>query len=257
VISELLGIPLPDRRRFRRWAEILVSADETERDLIPNAAAELTEYLLALADLRRADPDDSLYCRLVKARDSGEMTDQELAAMGFILLVAGHETTAGLLSAGLLALKQAPGAWRHLCRAPHRTPRLVEELLRFCSPIEVATPRFAREDIEVGTVTIKAGDTVFVGIAAANHDPGRFDRPNELDVDRDAHGHVSFGLGPHFCLGAGLARLEAEVAFAAVSRRFPDLAVVGDHDSLSWSRGFLIRGLRTLPVRLRPAGARP
>jgi cytochrome P450 len=257
VICELLGVPIADRQRFRRWAELLMSADEAEQALIPGAARELSDYLLALADERRTAPDDSLFCRLVQARDRGEMTDRELAAMGFILLVAGHETTAGLLSAGLWALHETPGAWRRLCDAPQDTPRIVEELLRFCSPIEVATPRFAREDIEVGTQTIKAGDTVFLGLAAANRDGSRFDQPNDVIVDRAGGGHLAFGLGTHFCLGAGLARLEGEVSFAALSKRFPDLAPVGGQETLMWSPGLLLRGLKTLPVRLRPALDRP
>lgn len=252
VICELLGVPTSDRSAFRRWAELLMSAGEQERDLIAGAANDLSRYLLALADQRRAAPDHSLYCRLVHARDSGDMTDEELAAMGFILLVAGHETTASLLATGLLELQTAPGAWRHLCDTPQDGARIVEELLRICSPIEVATPRFARQAIDVGGQTISAGDTVFLSLAAANHDPGIFTDPHVIDTGRAPGGHLAFGLGSHYCLGASLARLEAQVAFSSLSGRFPDLAIVSERDTLPWSPGLLMHGPKALPVRLRP-----
>lgn len=255
VICELLGVPVSDRETFRRWAAVLMSAGEEEQTLIPGAAEELSAYLLALAAHRRTAPDGSLFSRLVEARDRGEMTDRELAAMGFILLVAGHETTAGLLSAGLLALHETPGAWRHLCENPQNVPSIVEELLRFCSPVEVATPRFAREDIDVDRQTISAGDTVFLSLAAANRDASRFTEPHVFNTGRAPDGHLAFGLGPHFCLGAGLARLEGEVAFTTLSRRFPGMSIVGLRKRLYWSPGLLMRGLRTLPVQLRPASA--
>lgn len=253
VICELLGVPLRDRPRFRRWTEILMSADAHEQELIPMAGAEMRAYLLKLAEELRGGDEGSLFSRLARLRDQGELDDDELAAMGFLLLVAGHETTASLLSTGLLALKQSDGAWERLVAAPAEAPGVVEELLRFCSPIEVATPRFAREDVAAGGETIRAGDTVFLGIAAANRDPAQFPRPHTLELGRDTQGHVAFGLGAHYCLGAGLARIEAALAFTALSRRYPRLEIVDDERTLRWAPGLLLRGLRALHVRLEPA----
>lgn len=250
VICELLGVPRADQRRFRHWARLLVAAGDHEQALIPGAVQELSDYLLSLAETRRAAPDDSLFCRLVRAVDEGRMTERELTAMGFIILVAGHETTAALLSTGLLAMLESPVVWNRLCDEPDGAPRLVEELIRLCSPVEVATPRFAREDIVVGPHTIEKGDSVFLGLAAANRDGACFSRPHELSPERTGSGHLAFGLGPHFCLGAGLARLETEVAFTAFARRFPGVRVEADRGTLEWSRGLLLRGLTALPVRL-------
>lgn len=251
MISEILGVPIADRPHFRRWSELLMSADEDERDSVPTAASELSAYLLEQIERRRKEPDESLFGGLIAALDRDEMSEQELVALGFIILVAGHETTMSLLSAGLLILLETPGAWDGLCAEPATAAAAVEELLRLCAPVEVATPRFATATIEVGRAVIAPGDTVYIGLAAANRDPARFERPDEYDADR-ASGHLAFGHGIHFCLGAFLARLEGTVALEALARRFPRIELAAPPEELPWKPGLLMRGLQAMPVRLAP-----
>jgi cytochrome P450 len=255
VICELLGIPIEDRAEFRRWSELLIAADESEQALVPAAGAALSDYLLALADARRRSPDDSLFGQLVSTAARGEMTDTELAAMGFLLLVAGHETTASLLAVGLVVLLETDHAWESLGRNPASAPHVVEELVRLCTPVEVTTPRFARDRIDLGPVAIESGDTVFFSLAAVNRDPSCFHDADRFDVTRDPSGHLAFGWGAHYCLGAHLARLEATIAFTELSRRFPGLTIEADRDQLRWSPGLIMRGLRALPIRLCPEAA--
>jgi len=250
VICELIGVPIEDRDSFHRWSTVLMSADDHEQAYVPTVAAELAEYVLQLAAVRRRHPDDSVFSRLVSALDRGDITEAELAAMGFILLVAGHETTASLLSCGLVALVEAGEPWARLGRDPGMVRQVVEELIRFCAPVDVATPRFARCAIEIGATTITEGDTVFLALAPANRDPSVFHNPDRLDVDRDVTGHLGFGFGIHFCLGAQLARLQGAIAFTELSRRFPNVSIAAPATGLDWKPGLIMRGLRRLPVRL-------
>jgi len=250
VICELLGVPPADEPRIRRWSAQLLAADLDEPARVPDIADELREYLLALARLKRQSPDDRLFTALVSAHDAGELSASELTAMGFLLLVAGHETTVSLIGNGVLALLRHQLEWRRLCANPGLAPAAVEELLRYDSPLEVATARYATAEISVDDVRIGPGEMVFVGLGAANHDARCFHDPARLDIARaDASEHVAFGHGIHYCLGASLARLEGEVAFTELAQRCPALTLAIAADELRWKPGLIMRGLERLPVK--------
>jgi cytochrome P450 len=170
--------------------------------------------------------------------------------MIFLLLVAGHETTVNLIATGTLALLTHPAEFARLRSDPSLLPGAVEELLRYANPLNHATDRYAPASFEVGGVLIPAGEPVLVVTSSANRDPARFPDPDRLDVGRDASGHVAFGHGIHYCVGAPLARLEGEIAFGALLSRFPGLALAVDPAALRWRPSSLIHGLETLPVRL-------
>jgi cytochrome P450 len=172
-------------------------------------------------------------------------------AMLFLLLVAGHETTANLIATGTLALLSHPAELDRLRADPGALlPGAVEELLRYSNPLNHATERFTLEPVEIGGVTIPAREWVLCVTSSANRDPDRFAEPDRLDLSRDAGGHVGFGHGIHYCLGAPLARIEGEVAFGALLSRFPALSLAVPESTLRWRASSLIHGLETLPVRL-------
>jgi cytochrome P450 len=171
--------------------------------------------------------------------------------MLFLLLIAGHETTTNLIASGTLALATHPAELARLRSDPSLLPGAVEELLRYANPLNHATERFTLEPVEIGGVTIPAREWVLCVTSSANHDPARFAGPDRLDVSRDASGHLAFGHGIHYCLGAPLARLEGEVAFGALLARFPGLSLAVPVSSLRWRPSSLIHGLESLPVRLR------
>jgi cytochrome P450 len=248
VICELLGVPTRDRDRFRAWSAAMIdqgAADGAE------ATGLMAAYLAELVARKRAEPDDALLSALVRlADDDGDrLSAEELVAMGMLLLIAGHETTMNLLGNAVLGLLTHPDQLALLRAHPDLLPRALEEFLRWDSPVWNAPVRFATEDVALGGVTIPAGAVVQLTLGAANRDAGRFPAADRLDVERDAAGHVAFGHGIHFCLGAPLARLEGEVALGALLARFPDLALAVDPAQLVHRRSTLVRGLTALPVR--------
>jgi cytochrome P450 len=205
-----------------------------------------------LVAAKRAQPADDMVSALVDARDSADSLDErELIAMLFLLLVAGHETTTNLIASGTLALLTNPDELQRLRTDPSLLPGAVEELLRYVNPLNHATDRFTLEPVTIGGVTIPAREWVLCVTSSANRDPDRFGDPDRLDIERDAGGHVAFGHGIHYCLGAPLARLEGEIAFGGLLARFPNLSLAADASSLRWRPSSLIHGLETLPVRLR------
>jgi cytochrome P450 len=251
VICELLGIPLEDQAEFRQWSDAMLN-DAAEPGTFRAAGTAMYHYFSQLIAAKREHPADDLVSALVDARDSGDsLDDRELLAMLFLLLVAGHETTTNLIASGALALLANPGELARLRADPSLLPGAVEELLRYVNPLNHATERFTLEPVEIGGVTIPAREWVLCATASANHDPGQFEAPERLDVTRDPGGHVAFGHGIHYCLGAPLARLEGEIAFGALLARFPDLSLAADPATLRWRQSSLIHGLETLPVRLR------
>ena len=169
-------------------------------------------------------------------------------AMIFLLLVAGHETTVNLVGNGMLALLEHPDQMEKLRSDPALIKPALEELLRYGSPVEIATERYAREDVTMGGITIPRGAMVFAVIGSANRDERQFTNPNCLDITREPNKHLSFGLGTHFCLGAALARLEGQVAIATLLRRLPNLRLTVAPAMLRWRSGQLLRGLEALPV---------
>jgi cytochrome P450 len=256
VICELLGVPARDRGMFREWSRAIV--DETDHDTWRDAGTSMFSYFTKLVEAKRTTPADDLVSALVEASDADagagaadSLDERELLAMLFLLLIAGHETTTNLIASGTLALLESPAEMARLRADLGLVPGAVEELLRYVNPLNHATERFTLEPVEIGGVTIPAREWVLCVTASANHDPSRFPDPSRLDVSRDASGHVAFGHGIHYCLGAPLARLEGEVAFSALLSRFPALSLAAPASSLRWRPSSLIHGLETLPVRLR------
>ena len=250
VICELLGVPVQDQAQFRAWSNAIV-ANDVEPGAFRSAGAAMFHYFTRLVAAKRAHPGDDLVSALIDARDSGDsLNERELMSMLWLLLVAGHETTTNLIASGTLALLTNPAQLDRLRSDPGLLPGAVDELLRYVNPLNHATDRFTLEPVEIGGVTIPAREWVLCVTSSANRDPDRFPDADRLDVGRDAGGHVAFGHGIHFCLGAPLARLEGEVAFGALLSRFPSLSLAADPATLRWRQSSLIHGLESLPVRL-------
>jgi cytochrome P450 len=249
VLCELLGIPGADRA----WIAVTVAAYD-ERAEHQRVERELAAYFTELIAARRAEPGDDLVSALALARDTagaGEgLTGDELLATVFLLVMAGFDTTVNLIASGTLALLTHPGEKTRLRRDPSLLPAAVEELLRFTSPVNHANDRFTTEDVPVGDTVIPAGEWVFPAISSANRDPAQFPDPDRLDLGRDTSGHVAFGHGIHHCLGAPLARMEAEVALGALLARFPGMSLAVSPGELRWRPVSLMNGLESLPVRL-------
>jgi cytochrome P450 len=253
VIAELLGVPAEDHARFHRWSNRLVSVS-SGRDMLRAlpAALSFVRYLRKLVEQRRADPQDDLITALIQAEEAGDkLSEDELLAMAFLLLVAGHETTVNLIASGTLALLEHPEQAEMLKRDPSLAKPAVEELLRYTSPVEMATERYAREDTEIRGRTIPRGELVLAVLGSANRDERHFEDPDVLDLARDPNRHLAFGRGGvHHCLGAPLARMEGQIALNALLRRFPDARLAVTPETLRWRRGLFLRGLERLPLVL-------
>jgi cytochrome P450 len=241
VICELLGVPEADRAQFRGWTVQFFDADGDSAESL----GHMGEYLAGLLRRKRAEPGDDLTSELL-ARPH-DLTDPELVGTLLLLLVAGHETSTNLIGNGLLALLTHPAQLARLRHEPGLIVDAVEELLRFDSPVAHAVPRYATEDLEIGGVQIAAGSTVLLALGSANHDMTLTDG---LDVSRLPSRHLAFGHGPHYCLGAPLARLEGQVAFRTLLKRLPRLALAVPANSLRWRTSLTMRGLVELPVRI-------
>ena len=249
VISELLGVPDGERDDFRAWSNTLLAFAPQEERIA--AAGAMHEFLTRLVRDKGANPGDDMLTAIVQASEDGDsLSPTEAISMAFLLLVAGHETTVNLIGNGVLALLRNPDQLAALRADPSMTPNAVEEFLRFDGPVNLATLRFTTEPVELGGQLIEAGEIVLVSLVSANRDPERYPEPRELDVTRDAAGHVAFGYGIHHCVGAPLARLEGEIAFRTLLERFPDLSLAEEPERLVWRQSTLIHGLTRLPVRL-------
>ncbi len=251
VIAELLGVPAEDHAKFHRWSNRLVSVSSGRDMLLALPAAfSFVRYLRKLVERRRADPQDDLITALIRAEEAGDkLSEDELLAMAFLLLVAGHETTVNLIASGTLALLQHPEQTETLMRDPSLAKPAVEELLRYTSPVEMATERYTREDIELAGRRIPRGELVLAVLGSANRDERHFEDPDALDLARDPNRHLAFGRGGvHHCLGAPLARMEGQIALNAFLRRFPDARLAPE--TLRWRRGLFLRGLERLPLVL-------
>lgn len=247
VISELLGVPHEDRKRLQVWSRVFSSGTPAE----PLAAAnrELTAYLRELIAAKRATPTEDLLSDLAHVVEDGDrLSEDELVAMAFLLIIAGHETTVHLISNAVLSLLRHPEQARRLRHDPSLLPGAVEEFLRTGSPLHIASVRFTTETMVVGDVEIPAGEFVMVSLLAANADGARFPDPHTLDVTRAAGGHLAFGHGIHYCVGAPLARMEGEIAIGRLLARFPTLRLAVDPAELRWRSSTLVHGLRRLPV---------
>ncbi|NGO47649.1 cytochrome P450 family protein [Streptomyces ureilyticus] len=249
VICELLGVPELDRDAFRRWSNEMVARTSPEAEAL--AYQEESAYLAELIAAKRAKPGEDLLSGLIHTadEDGDRLSPDELIGMSNLLLIAGHETTVNLIGNGLRALFAHPGQLADLRADFGLLDGAIEEMLRYDGPVETSTDRLALEDVELGGVTIPAGSTVLITMADADRDPERFKDPDRFDIRRDSRGHIAFGHGLHYCLGAPLARLEGRIAFRTLLERFPDLAPDADESELPWTPGLLIRGVRKLPVR--------
>jgi cytochrome P450 len=253
VICELLGVPVADRDDFRAWSASVVSNTVTPEEFMKDATA-MVRYIRALLAAKRQEPVDDLLSALILARDEGDrLGENELISMVFLLLVAGHETTVNLIASGMLALLLNPGEFGRLRADRSLLGGAVEELLRYVNPVNHATYRFASGPVEIGGAHIGPNEPVLVALSSANRDPSRYAEPDRLDLGRDSSGHLAFGHGIHYCLGAPLARLEAEIAFGGLLERFGSMTLAVPADSLRWRPSTLIHGLEALPVRLAPA----
>jgi cytochrome P450 len=255
VICELLGVPFTDRDRFQVWSEAVISTTSLSMEQIQQYMDNLHGYIADLIAQRRVKPAEDLLTAMVRARDEDEdrLTEHELVSMAAGLLAAGHETTVTQIPNMLYVLLTTPAAWERLRADPSLVPAAVEELMRFI-PLGVAAAfaRYATQDVQVGGVTVRAGEPVLGSVASANRDDRVFANPDELDFARDSNPHIGFGHGAHHCLGAQLARMELQVALEAVVRRFPDLRLAVDEAELPWKHGMLVRGLLALPVAWGP-----
>jgi len=198
---------------------------------------------------RRRDPHEDLITALVQAEEAGDkLSEKELVATIFLLLIAGYETTVNLIGNGTLALIQNPEQRELFGRNPALAESAIEELLRYSSPLEVASQRFAREDLKINSVKISQGEMVIAVLGSANHDESQFRDPEILDLTREPNKHVAFGQGAHFCIGAPLARLESQIALTTLFRRFPNLRLTQEPEDLRWRKSLIVRGLEELPV---------
>ncbi len=254
VISEMMGVPPADRFKFQKWSVQFIDSTGglSWRTLlnIPNAFA-MQRFFQQLIALRRRHPADDLITALVEAEDRGDrLNEEELIAMLFLLLLAGHETTVNLIGSGTLALLQHPDQLHKLQANPALMDGAVEELLRFTNPLQQIAPRYALETVELHGRVIAKGSTVMLGLAAANWDDTVFAHPDRVDITREPNRHVAFGLGMHFCLGAPLARLEGQIALRVLLERFPQIQLAVPANAIQWRAAVALRGLKALPVRL-------
>jgi cytochrome P450 len=251
VILEMLGIPAADRDRFRTWSNALVepAMDEAaQRQAVAHLTA-FTDYLRGLFEERRDRSGDDLVSGLVRASADGDrLSETELFSTVVLLIVAGHETTVNLIANAVLALARHPESRDALAAEPSRLPVAVEEFLRYDGSVERALNRWAAEDVEWGGHLIRRGEPVILVLGSANHDAERFADPERLDLGRHPNPHLGFGKGPHYCLGAPLARLETEVALGTLLRRLPGLRLAVPEDDLRWRFLPGFRGLEALPV---------
>ncbi|MFJ8055096.1 cytochrome P450 [Streptomyces sp. NPDC096142] len=272
AICDLLGVPREDQDDFRDWAGMMIRHGGGPRGGVARSVKKMRAYLADLIHRKREDladfpdsdsaPSEDLLSGLIRASDQGEhLTENEAAAMAFILLFAGFETTVNLIGNGTYALLTHPEQRALLEKSLAAGERGlletgVEELLRYDGPVELATWRFATRPLTLGGKDIAAGDPVLVVLAAADRDPERFADPDVLDLGRRDNQHLGYGHGIHYCLGAPLARLEGQTALATLLTRLPDLQLAGDPADLRWRGGLIMRGLRTLPVEFTPERSR-
>jgi hypothetical protein len=253
VIAEMLGVPVEDRERFKRWSDDMallldpISAPEG-LPAMRQAFVEFGEYLDAVVEDRRRSPRDDLLSGLVAAEEAGDrLSPVELGSLAGLILAAGHETTTNLIGNAVVALLRNPGERKRLRDDPGLLESAVEEFLRYDSPVQ-ATDRILTRELEIAGRRIPSGEAVVLLLAAANRDPARFPDPDRLDLARPDNRHLAFGQGVHFCLGAHLARVEAQLALGGLLRRFPDLD--GDPATVEWRPSMTLRGPVALPLTL-------
>jgi cytochrome P450 len=254
TICSVVGFPPAAEPRVQEWSERLIDADFDDQAMFPVIAQDIVSYIEDMFSSNRAS-EDSVFAHLARKVRGGRLTKEELSAMIFLILNAGYETSVNLISAGILTLLQHPAQWRAICLEPSLVPNCVQEVLRLVSPLQMTTARFATEAVHLSGYQIDKGDIVFVALCAANRDSNQFPEPDVLDVKRaGACHHIGFGHGVHYCLGAQLAQTQAEIALATFSRTFPNVTYDDTNGPPAWDRGFVLRGLISLPVKLHRGG---
>ncbi|MEU3957294.1 cytochrome P450 [Streptomyces achromogenes] len=248
VICELLGVPYEDHGRFEEWAWAIMNHDISEEDR-GRAHYELDRYVDGLVTAKESEPGDDMISRLIEFnRQTPAVEHSDIVSMSKLMLVTGHETTANMIALGVLALLEHPDQLAAVRAEPELMPRAVEELLRFFSISDAGTARVAREDIELGGVTIRAGEGILPLNNAANHDPRVFPDPDRLDVRREARSQLAFGYGVHQCIGQNLARMELDVVYSTLFDRIPTLRLATPVEELRFKDDAIVYGLYELPV---------
>lgn len=252
IISEMLNVPEEDRMAFHQLTSTFLESTTSglaHTILSYGKLRKIIKYFEELIAERRKQPGDDLLSALIAAEEAGDRLNQEeLIGMLFLLLLAGHETTVNLIASGALALLERPDELAKLRANPDLWDSALEELLRYTNPVELSTPRHAKEEITWHGVTIPAGHRILVGIGSANRDETVFENPDVIDLTRTPNKHLAFGFGIHYCLGAPLARMEGRIALQSLIERFPNLTLATSPESLIWRSSTLVRGLKTLPV---------
>ena len=251
IITEILGVPTRDRHSFHKWSNAVVSLSSPNPTLrVLPSVWRFIRYLRSFFKIRRRDPQDDLVSALINAEESGDrLSEDELLAMVFLLLIAGHETTVNLIGNGMLALFQHPEQMDRLRNEPAIIKPAVEELLRYTSPVFMTSERYALEGATIHDVRIPRGEMTLGVIGSANRDETVFDNPDGLNLARDPNKHLSFGQGIHFCLGAPLARMEAQIAINTLLQWKSSLQLTVAPNALRWRSSIFLRGLQALPVR--------
>lgn len=250
VITELVGVPPKDRARFQRWVHaIVLSPNLFNMVRIVPALWKFMRYVRQLSDEKRTNPGEDLLSELVQIEDEGDhLSKDELVAMVFLLLIAGHETTVSLIANGTLALLTHPEELEKLRMEPELIGSAVEEMLRFDGPLLTTDPYYARKTFTLHGVTIDAGEAVLPALLSANRDEEVFDSPHSFDITRSPNKHLAFGTGIHHCLGAALARLEAKVAFTTLLTALPQLRLARPPEDISYRSNLFLHRLEALPV---------
>lgn len=251
VISELLGLPIEDREKIRNWSDILIEIQVTEKNKqsINENSQAFTDYLKNVFALRRKIPGNDLISSFLKLEETEDhMTEDELYATIFLLIIAGHETTVNLISNGMHALLTHPEQLNLLKNNPHLIHSAVEEILRYNGPVLTSTLRLASVDIIINNIKIKKGEGVLALLSSANQDETQFDTPLRFDITRKPSQHLAFGYGIHFCIGAPLARLECEIALNTILKRLPNIKLDTESNLPKWRASTIVRGLKNFPV---------
>ncbi|TCW58151.1 cytochrome P450 [Bacillus thuringiensis] len=251
VISDMLGIPKEDQAKFRIWSHAVIASPETPEEIkeTEEQLSEFITYLQYIVEVKRKDPKEDLVSALILAENEGhKLSARELYSMIMLLIVAGHETTVNLITNTVLALLENPDQLQLLKEDPKLIDAAIEEGLRYYSPVEITTGRWAAEPFQIHEQTIQKGDMVVIALASANRDETVFENPEVFNITREQNRHIAFGHGSHFCLGAPLARLEAKIAITTLFNRMPELQIKGNREDIKWQGNYLMRSLEELPL---------
>ncbi|SDY22230.1 Cytochrome P450 [Evansella caseinilytica] len=252
VICEMLGVPLEDQDKFRKWSDVIMEGVNNPQfaEQSENVMAAFVDYLQHLIASRRNNLQEDLISDLIRVEEDGDvLSEEEMYALVFVLIIAGHETTVNLIGNGVLALLEHPEQKAKLQHQPELIHSAVEEILRYDGPAEVSNIRWVTEDVELHGKTIHKGEMLLISFSSANRDKEAFDESDSFDITRETNHHLAFGKGVHYCLGAPLARLEGEIAISTLLQRMPELRLrESGRDSLQWRTGMIIRGVREIPL---------